>query len=138
MNEPPDSEVRVHPVWARVLAVFWTLMSLSVAAVAISSDLIGRPLWWADEERWSTPILYSLGLVLLVPIVVSTVMSLLRSPRAHWSAWLVAVELAVLALIDRHDSPGSAVVLGALAVAAAFAGVATLSSRSRSGARVHV
>lgn len=113
-------------------------MSLCVAAVAISSDLIGRPLWWADEERWSTPILYSLGLVLLVPSVVSTVMSLLRSPRAHWSAWLVAVELAVLALIDRHDSPGSAVVLGALAAAAALAGVATLGSRSRLGARVHV
>jgi len=51
---------------------------------------------------------------------------------------LVAVELAVLALIDRHDSPGSAVVLGALAAAAALAGVATLGSRSRVGTRVHV
>jgi hypothetical protein len=137
MNEPPDIEVRVHPVWARVLAVFWTLTTLSVVAVAISSDLIGRPLWWADEERWSTPILYSLGLVLLVPSVVATVMSLLRRPRLHWSAGVVAIELAVLALIDRHDSPGSAVVLAALAVAAALAGVATLGSRSRLSARVH-
>jgi hypothetical protein len=42
----------------------------------------------------------------------------------------VSVELAVLALVDRNDSPGSAVVLAALAVASLLAGVAALSARS--------
>ncbi len=129
MEEPPDTMVRVHPVWSRVLAVFWILLSLGVVAVAISSDLIGRPLWWADEERWSAPVLFALGLLLIGPIVVSTVLSLLRGPGIHWCAWGVGVELAVLALIDRHASPGSAVVLAALATAAALAGVAALSAR---------
>jgi len=129
MSQPTATRVRVHPVWARVLAVFWTSMSLSIAAVAISSDLIGRPLWWVDEERWSTLLRYSLGLAFLMPSIASTVLSLLRGPAAHWSAWVVSIELTVLALVDRHDSPGSAVVLAALAAAAILAGVAALSAR---------
>jgi hypothetical protein len=59
-----------------------------------------------------------------------TVLSLLRGPWVHLGAWIVSVELAVLALVDRNDSPGSAVVLAALAVASLLAGVAALSARS--------
>lgn len=118
-------------MWARVLAVFWVAMSLSIVAVAISSDLIGRPLWWADEDRWSTPMLYVLGATLVSPSVLSIAFCLTRNRWVQWGAWSVGVELGVLALLDRHDSPGSAVVLAALAVAAALAGVATLSARVR-------
>jgi membrane protease YdiL (CAAX protease family) len=125
-----DANVRVHPVWARVLAVFWVLVSLGVAAVAISSDLIGRPVWWADEQRWPYLVLYALGLLFLLPSVLMTVLSLLRGPWVHLGAWIVSVELAALALVDRNDSPGSAVVLAALAVASLLAGVAALSARS--------
>ena len=125
-----DANVRVHPVWARVLAVFWVLVSLGVAAVAISSDLIGRPVWWADEQRWPSLVLYALGLLFLLPSVLMTVLSLLRGPWVHLGAWIVSVELAVLALVDRNDSPGSAVVVAALAVASLLAGVAALSARS--------
>jgi hypothetical protein len=125
-----DANVRVHPVWARVLAVFWVLVSLGVAAVAISSDLIGRPVWWADEQRWPSLVLYALGLLFLLPSVLMTVLSLLLGPWVHLGAWIVSVELAVLALVDRNDSPGSAVVLAALAVASLLAGVAALSARS--------
>jgi hypothetical protein len=125
-----DANVRVHPVWARVLAVFWVLVSLAVAAVAISSDLIGRPVWWADEQRWSTPVLYALGLLFLLPSVLMTVLSILRGPWVHVGAWIVSFELTALALVDRNDSPGSAVVLAALAAASLLAGVATLSARS--------
>lgn len=124
-----DAHVRVHPVWARVLAVFWVMVTLSVAAVAISSDLIGRPVWWADEQRWSTPVLYALGLLFLLPSVLLTVLSMLRGPWVHWGAWIVSVELAVLAVVDRGASPGSAVVLAILAVAALLAGFAALSAR---------
>ena len=131
MNTIHEADRRVHPVWARVLAVFWVAMSLSIVAVAISSDLIGRPLWWADEDRWSTPMLYVLGVTLVSPSVLSIAFCLTRNRWVQWGAWSVGVELGVLALLDRHDSPGSAVVLAALAVAAALAGVATLSARVR-------
>lgn len=131
MNTIHEADRRVHPVWARVLAVFWVAMSLSIVAVAISSDLIGRPLWWADEDRWSTPMLYVLGATLVSPSVLSIAFCLTRNRWVQWGAWSVGVELGVLALLDRHDSPGSAVVLAALAVAAALAGVATLSARVR-------
>lgn len=131
MNTIHEADRRVHPVWARVLAVFWVAMSLSIVAVAISSDLIGRPLWWADEDRWSTPMLYVLGATLVSPSVLSIAFCLTRNRWVQWGAWSVGVELGVLALLDRHDSPGSAVVLAALAVAAVLAGVATLSARVR-------
>ena len=131
MNTIHEADRRVHPVWARVLAVFWVAMSLSIVAVAISSDLIGRPLWWADEDRWSTPMLYVLGVTLVSPSVLSIAFCLTRNRWVQWGAWSVGVELGVLALLDRHDSPGSAVVLAALAVAAVLAGVATLSARVR-------
>lgn len=124
-----DANVRVHPVWARVLAVFWVMVALSVAAVAISSDLIGRPVWWADEQRWSTPVLYALGLLFLLPSVLLIVLSTLRGPWVHWGSWIVSVELALLAVVDRGASPGSAVVLATLAVAALLAGFAALSAR---------
>ncbi len=126
-----DTGVRVHPVWARVLGVFWAMTTLGVAAVAISSDLIGRPLWWADEERWSTPVLYALGLLFLLPSILSTVLSLMRAPLTHWIAWGTGLELGLLAVVDRDASPGSAVVLAALAGAAILAGIASTSARVR-------
>lgn len=119
----------VHPVWSRALAVFWVLTCLGLLSVAISSDIIGRPLWWADDRRWSSSLLYLWGALCLTPSALLVVLSLRRGPALHWGAWIVGLELAALAFVDRHDSPGSAVILVVLAVASLFAGVASLAAR---------
>lgn len=119
----------VHSVWAMVLAVFWVAMTLSIVAVAVSSDLIGRPMWWVDDQRWPMAAIYSLAVVVIGPSIVVAVVALKRRPYVTLMSFGVAMELAILALVDRHQSPGSAVILGALAVAAALAALASIGAR---------
>lgn len=121
---------RLHPVWSRLLAVFWVAMALGVTAVAISSDLIGRPLWWVDDQRWSMPVIYAFAVLFVGPAIVVAVWAAARISRVQWPSLGIAVEVALLALVDRDRSPGSAVVLGALAVAALLAAIASMGART--------
>ena len=123
-------ENRLHPVWSRLLAVFWVAMALGVTAVAISSDLIGRPLWWVDDQRWSMPVIYAFAVLFVGPAIVVAVWAAARISRVQWPSLGIAVEVALLALVDRDRSPGSAVVLGALAVAALLAAIASMGART--------
>ncbi|MFM8848412.1 MAG: hypothetical protein ACKOHN_10255 [Actinomycetota bacterium] len=120
---------RPSPGWAKVLAVFWTTHFLGFLAVAMSSEVIGRPLWWADRQRWSTPALVALIAIVVLPSFVLVAWSFARGPWTHWLAVAVGVELLGLAFVDRHDSPGAAVVLVVLGAAALLAALASLGSR---------
>jgi len=120
---------RLHPVWSRFLAVYWVAMTLGISSVAISSDLIGRPLWWVDDQRWSMPVIYVLATLFVGPTVVLAFSAAVRVRWLHWPSFGIALELIALALIDRDRSPGSSVVLGALGVAAMLAAIASMGAR---------
>ena len=118
------------------MVVGWMALALALACVGASSQIIGRPVWWLDDQRFSTSLLaIFLILVFAVPLGVA-LWSMASGPFVPHVSFLGTVELAVLAITERHSSPGSAVVLGTLAVAglllsvASFAGLHRLAQNS--------
>lgn len=107
----------------------WVGLTLALASVGASSQVIGRPVWWADDLRWGT-----IGVIVTVFVVFA-----LCTGVAAWSflggPWIPHVSLAggillaVNAVVDRHSSPGGAVVTAALAGAGVLLGVGSLSGR---------
>jgi hypothetical protein len=134
---PPRIEHRHTPMqltagWSRTIFLGWAGLTCALASVGISSHIIGRPVFWLDDQRWAPPVLGLLAILVAGPLLVTAVWSYTGRP------WIPAVSsastlvLAVSALIDRHNSPGAAVVTGALAIAGALLSVAAFLVRSRS------
>jgi hypothetical protein len=85
--------------------------------------------WWADDVRWGTT-----GVVVLVFLVFAastavTLIAFLRGPSIPAVSIVGGALLAASALVDRHSSPGGAVVTGALAASAVLIGIGALSGR---------
>ena len=120
---------RMSVGWGATLGAFWAFTSLGLIAVSVSSNVIGRPVWWADDGRSSPLMIGLLSAIVVAPSAALSVWSFLGGRRAHWWAAVIAIEFVVLALVERHDSPGSSVVLVVLAIAAALAAVASLGAR---------
>lgn len=139
VTEPPATSLfpglglrfRLTRSWGRVLVIGWTALSLSLVCVAASSQIIGRPVWWIDDQRFSTTTLALLLIaVFAVPFGV-VVWSLFSGPFAPFVSIVASAEIAVLSVTDRHSSPGSAVVLAALALAALLLSVASFAGLHR-------
>jgi hypothetical protein len=103
-------------------------MALALVAVGSSSHVIGRPVFWLDDQRWSIPGSILMTVVVSIPIAATVLICYLRGPWVAYLSSIATVEIALLAMFDRNRSPGAAAVLAALAVAgmlfsaAAFAG----------------
>lgn len=128
----PKTSVRRHlgTAWSRVVGAGWIGITLGLASVGASSQVIGRPLWWADDVRWG-------AVGVLVPVVFvfgsSTAVVIWSLFRRRWVPQVSIVGgvlLAVSAFADRHASPGGAVVTVALAAAALLIGVGALSGQT--------
>lgn len=125
----PGRRWRLGTAWARVVGAGWIGITLGLASVGASSQVIGRPVWWADDVRWGTT-----GVVVLVFLVFAasttvTLIAFLRGPAIPVVSIVGGVLLAASALVDRHSSPGGAVVTGALAASAVLIGIGASSGR---------
>jgi hypothetical protein len=123
--------------WARTVAAGWALMAICLACVGASSQIIGRPTWWADDERWSAVVVSIFVLVVFGAATAIAVWSFFRRPFTPFVSTTGALLLGASSLADVDSSPGSAVVTGALAVAALLLSIGSLSgiepSRSAAG-----
>ena len=139
ITEPPATSLfpglglrfRLTRAWGRVLVAGWTALSLTLVCVAASSQIIGRPVWWIDDQRFPTTTLALLLIaVFAVPFAV-VVWSMFSGPFAPLASIVASIEIAVLAVTDRHASPGSAVVLAIIAVAALLLSIASFAGMHR-------
>jgi hypothetical protein len=125
----PVRRLRLGTAWARVVGVGWIGITLGLASVGASSQVVGRPVWWADDVRWGTTGVIALVLLVFASSTAVTSIAFLRGPAIPQVSIVGGVLLAVSAVVDRHSSPGGAVVTGALAASAILIGVGALSGR---------
>ena len=127
---------RLTPAWGRVIALGWLLNMFALICVGASSQMIGRPVIWLDDQRWSSMTLTLLVLAACFPIMATGLWSLFHGPHVCYISIVPTIILVILAAIDRHNTPGSALVTLILAVAGlclvagAFAGRYRLSDSS--------
>lgn len=121
--------LRLDSGWARVVAIGWVGITLGLASVGASSQVIGRPVWWADDGRWGT---VGVAAVVFLVFAASTgvvIVSFRRGPTVPHLSILGGLLLATSGVVDRHASPGGAVVTGALAASAILIGIGSFSGR---------
>ena len=127
---------RLTPAWGRVIALGWLLNMFALICVGASSQMIGRPVIWLDDQRWNSMTLTLLVLAACFPIMATGLWSLFHGPHVCYISIVPTIILVILAAIDRHNTPGSALVTLILAVAGlclvagAFAGRYRLSDSS--------
>ena len=112
-----------------MVGIGWVGITLGLASVGASSQVIGRPVWWADDVRWGTGGVVALVLIVFAISTGVVVVAFLRGPAIPQVSMLGGLLLAVCALLDRDDSPGGAVVTAALAASAVLIGIGALSDR---------
>lgn len=117
--------------WSVVLLIGWLFMAASVILVGVSSHVIGRPVFWLDDQRWGIVGAALITAILAVPFGAVLVLIYYRGPLVPLASILTTAELMVLAILDRHGSPGAAVVIGGLAVAGLLLSLATFGGRFR-------
>jgi hypothetical protein len=94
-----------------VLVVGWFSVAAGLVAVATASQVLGKPVWWVslDGPRWPHTIA-----VLVLPVV-ALVAAGRRLSWWQWASWSAVASTALVAVLDRTDSPGAALATGALA-----------------------
>lgn len=118
--------------WGRAIALGWLLEMVALICVGASSQIVGRPVVWLDDQRWSVATLTLLASLACLPLMVTAVWSILRGPWVGYLSLIATIDLVLLAVLDRHNSPGSAVVTSALGVAAMFLTFGAFAGRYRS------
>ena len=107
-------------------------MVVALVAVGTSSHVIGRPVFWLDDQRWTILGAIVLAVVIALPIGTLLVLCSISGPWVPHVSVIVTVELMLLAVLDRHRSPGSAMVLAGLAGAALLMTASAFAVRVRS------
>ena len=127
---------RLTPSWGRIIALAWLLNMFALVCTGASSQIIGRPVIWLDDQRWGVFTLTLLVIATCFPLMATALWSLFHGPHVWLVSVVPVIDLLVLAALDRHNSPGSAVVTlllgvaGALSIVGAFAGRYRLSNAS--------
>jgi len=124
-------EQRLTRVWGRTVALGWTLIAVALITVGASSQVIGRPMIWIDDQRFGAVTLTMLVAATFAPVIILVTWSLLAGPWVPFLSLLVTGELILWAALDRHNSPGSALVTIFLAIAALLLSVASFGGRYR-------
>lgn len=109
----------------------WCGLILALVCTGVSSHIIGRPVYWLDDQRWSPFVLVLMALIVTGPALAAAIWSLIDAPWIPLVSGAASIVLAVAAVIDRNSSPGSAVVEGALALAAVLLSSASFAGRYR-------
>gem|GEM_PF-967165 len=138
-RRPPRTEIlagrapnrRLTDGWCRTIGLGWFGIAIALACVGASSQMIGRPAWWADDERWGNVVVSILVVAVFLVITFVCVWSFFRGPFVPELTAAAAVFLAISAFVDRDSSPGAAVVTAVLAGSALLFAVAGLSGRRR-------
>ena len=115
--------------WPNVMRLTWLLSMVATAAAALASRTVGKPAWWTETA--SDPSFPGMWVLPFIAPVVAMV-ALRRWPRR--SPWIgVACSLVTggFAAGDVATSPGTAVVLAAVAAATLLASVASFAGRTR-------
>lgn len=108
------------------------LSMVALAAAALAGAAVGKPAWWIGSEIG--PAQVALWVLPFVPPIMAMV-AVRRWPRR--SPWVgIACSLATggVASADVTNSPGTAVVVGAVATAMLLASVASFAGRPAGGA----
>ncbi len=124
-------EQRLTRVWGRTVALGWTLIAVAMITVGASSQVIGRPMIWIDDQRFGAVTLTMLVAATFAPVIILVTWSLLAGPWVPFLSLLVTGELILWAALDRHNSPGGALVTIFLATAALLLSVASFGGRYR-------
>ena len=124
-------EQRLTRVWGRTVALGWTLIAVAMITVGASSQVIGRPMIWIDDQRFGAVTLIMLVAATFAPVIALVTWSLLAGPWVPFLSLLVTGELILWAALDRHNSPGGALVTIFLAIAALLLSVASFGGRYR-------
>jgi len=124
-------EQRLTRVWGRTVALGWTLIAVALITVGASSQVIGRPMLWIDDQRFGAVTLTMLVAATFAPVIILVTWSLLAGPWVPFLSLLVTGELTLWAALDRHNSPGGALVTIFLATAALLLSVASFGGRYR-------
>ena len=138
-RRPPRTEIlagrapnrRLTDGWCRTIGLGWFGIAIALACTGASSQMIGRPAWWADDQRWSTVVVAILVVAVFVVITFVCVWSFFRGPYVPELTAAAGVLLGISAAMDRNSSPGTAVVTAVLAGSALLMAVAGLSGRRR-------
>ena len=127
---------RLTPAWGRVIALGWSFNMFAFICVGASSQIIGRPVLWLDDQRWNAMSLTLFVVAACFPLMATALWSLFHGPQGCYISIIPTIILVILAAVDRHNSPGSAIVTLILAIAGvclmagAFAGRYRLSDSS--------
>ena len=124
-------EQRLTRVWGRTVALGWTLIAVALITVGASSQVIGRPMLWIDDQRFGAVTLTMLVAATFTPVIILVTWSLLAGPWVPFLSLLVTGELILWSALDRHNSPGGALVTIFLAIAALLLSVASFGGRYR-------
>ena len=108
--------------WARVGLATWVGVTVGMIATAVTSRTVSKPPWWLGASTNPAPLYVTLVPVVacLLPIVVIA----LRRRTSPLIGCVCAVALGVSAALDASQTPGVAIVQGALALAALGGSVA--------------
>lgn len=112
-----------------MVGIGWVGITLGLASVGASSQVIGRPVWWADDVRWGTGGVIAIVLTVFAISTAVVVVAFLRGPAIPQVSMVGGLLLAFSAVLDRDASPGGAVVTAALAASAVLIGIGALSDR---------
>ncbi|MBJ7361573.1 MAG: hypothetical protein JHD36_02400, partial [Ilumatobacteraceae bacterium] len=70
-------EQRLTRVWGRTVALGWTLIAVAMITVGASSQVIGRPMIWIDDQRFGAVTLIMLVAATFAPVIILVTWSLL-------------------------------------------------------------
>ena len=125
------TEQRLTRVWGRTVALGWTLIAVALITVGASSQVIGRPMIWIDDQRFGAVTLALLVAATFAPVIILVTWSLLAGPWVPFLSLLVTGELILWAALDRHNSPGGALVTIFLAIAGLLLSASSFGGRYR-------
>lgn len=119
------------PGWSRTIFIGWSGLTVALVCVGVSSHIIGRPVFWLDDQRWPAALLGLLTMVVVGPMIFAALWARSKRPWVPQVSLGASLVLIVVAIIDRHDSPGAAAITGALASSALLLSVASVAGSYR-------
>ncbi len=124
----PPRAVALERPWPNVMRFTWLVSMVATAAAALASQTVGKPAWWIGSD--ANPAFVGLWVLPFVAPIVAMV-AIRRWPwRSPWIGAACSFVTGGFAVGDVGNSPGTAVVMAAIAAATLLASVASLVGRS--------